>query len=264
MNGFLCCTGQSLIYFWASGLFFCALRGCHRLTSPPGLGTLCLITDPRLGIREGLGSAEFGTAIATRSIRRQLGLLWALKQGLVVAAVYTAAAIGVGTVFWATAGTAAGLYVLSYLLVADRLAAIENDAGFGVGPRSQPSPIVFTVAYVSVVNWALANPYRTGTGPKVLYAIALLASLVAAAIIAGTLTVDGPLMDAWGCYPVYVVPQLHSAARLCPGGTDCSRSATPLEGLDSGMCPASPLGSYRTCLSLPGTSLCETLKGRRL
>jgi len=30
------------------------------------------------------------------------------------------------------------------------------------------------------------------------------------------------------------------------------------------MCPASPLGSYRTCLNLPGTSTCETLEGNTL
>lgn len=40
---------------------------------------------------------------------------------------------------------------------------------------------------------------------------------------------------------------------------DCR--STGLKDLSFGMCPASSLGSYRTCLSLPGTSTCETLKG---
>lgn len=159
------------------------------------------MTDPRLGVKDGLGTSEFGKPRATRGVRRQIGLLWALKQACVVAATYVAASAGVGTVFWALSATAACLYVLSYLLLGERLAAIEQYKAFGIG-TSQPSPLVYVVAYVSIVNWVLANPYRSGDGPKVLYSIALLASFVAALIVAGTLTVDGPLVDAWGCYPV--------------------------------------------------------------
>jgi hypothetical protein len=66
--------------------------------------------------------------------------------------------------------------------------------------------------------------------------------VVTGAIIAGVLSIDDPLLEAWGCYPV----------------------SDTLDDLTHGMCPQSPLGSWRTCLSLPGSTTCETLRGNSL
>ena len=70
----------------------------------------------------------------------------------------------------------------------------------------------------------------------------LCSAVVTGAIIAGVLSIDDPLLEAWGCYPV----------------------SDTLDDLTHGMCPQSPLGSWRTCLSLPGSTTCETLRGNSL
>ena len=91
-----------------------------------------------------------------------MGLLWAIRQALVVAAVYiaTSSAGTGGTLFWALAGSAAGLYLVSYLLLGQRLGDLEEDKGLG---PSQPENLVYLLSYLSLVR---RSPLRLDQPPR--------------------------------------------------------------------------------------------------
>lgn len=115
---------------------------------PPGLVDICIITSPTCGIDD---AKQTLTPADSRQTRRQVGLLWAIRQALVVAAVYvaTSSAGTSGTLFWALAGSAAGLYLVSYLLLGQRLGDLEEDKGLG---PTQPENLVYLLSYLSLVR----------------------------------------------------------------------------------------------------------------
>jgi hypothetical protein len=115
---------------------------------PAGLVDICLVTSPTLGIAS---PDPEKLRAATRQTRRQAGLLWAIRQALIVAAVYvaTSSAGTSGTLFWALAGSAAGLYLVSYLLLGQRLGDLEEDTGLG---PTQPENLVYLLSYLSLVR----------------------------------------------------------------------------------------------------------------
>ena len=129
---------------------------------PAGLIDICIVTSPTCGISD---AGQKISAADTRQTRRQVGLLWAIRQALVVAAVYvaTSSAGTGGTLFWALAGSAAGLYLVSYLLLGQRLADLEDDTG--IGP-SQPENLVYLLSYLSLVRPRPSRPPVPGTGAR--------------------------------------------------------------------------------------------------
>jgi hypothetical protein len=94
---------------------------------------------------------------------------------LIVAAAFiaTSSGLGYGRAFWGCTGAAVGMYLLTYLIARRAVLTFEVRA-------TQPSSLVYLL-YLSVVNFVLANPYRMGPGPHVLYAASLLASVTTGA-----------------------------------------------------------------------------------
>lgn len=92
---------------------------------------------------------------------------------LIVAAAFvaTSSGLGYGRAFWGCTGAAVGMYLLSYLIARRAILLFEVRA-------TQPSSLIYLLSYLSAVNFVLGNPYRMGPGPHVLYAFAVLASVV--------------------------------------------------------------------------------------
>ena len=122
---------------------------------------ICLVTSPTLGIAS---PDPEKLRAATRQTRRQVGLLWAIRQAFVVGAVYiaTSSAGTSGTLFWALAGSAAGLYLVSYLLLGQRLGDLEDDTGLG---PTQPENLVYLLSYLSLVRPHPRLPFPISVGP---------------------------------------------------------------------------------------------------
>jgi len=181
---------------------------CSEINFLTGVGDLAFIAELRAR-EEKLAKAGLVENPAAATASEVLSVLWGLRVALVVATMYVVIAFeGVHLAAYITGGVAILLYGVQMIKLQ------ETTDGKDVGPKS----LIFAVGYFSVVNFILGLPYRVGPGPRYLWAIQILASIVSLGLILGYAFSVPEIRDSFGCYrpePYYKLGELG----VCPNST---------------------------------------------
>ena len=176
---------------------------------------------------------------ATRATETEvLYALWAIRVALVVATLYIVVGFGLTLAAWITGGLALILYGILFIKVQ------EAQGAKAVGSRG----LIFSVAYVSVVNFVLGLPYRTGPGTKIFWAFQLLASTVALGLILGYAFSVPEIQAAYGCYSKIPFYELGRSG-ICPQSTPGKFPVPGSHAVCQNSVGAVPIGS--ACETLP-------------
>lgn len=191
-----------------------------------GIGDLALISDLQALAKEKEDDSN------DRAFEL-VSALWAIRVALNVSLLYIVVGFGV------TRGAVivASLSVLFYGIQYSQLALLLEEKGLSLKEK----PLLYALAYASVVNFFFGLPYRRGPGPYYLWMVQILVSFVAGALLLGYITTVPEIQEAYGCYS--------------------QRSFMDLGAL--GVCPDSPLGSTKICNlnvgAVPPSGNCKSL-----
>ncbi len=133
-------------------------------------------------------------------------MLWAIRVLLVVSTLYIIIAFGLTLAAWITGGLALVAYGTLFVKVQ------EAKGAKSVSSRG----LIFSVAYLSVVNFGLGIPYRIGgskTNAKIFWSFQILASIISLALILGYAFSVPELQAAYGCVRLVKPPVCPSTVR---------------------------------------------------